>query len=253
MQSDTEKQVKSTPYKVISFTAVVGFIAAYTHFFGLSYRKSFLEGAGFESVGVSLTPDESIYYAVHGFTHGIGALLKLDYWQLDSSRLSIGIGMGLVPMLVWLYRKYLNSYVADSEFMKSCVKSVEDSIFKILGISILSFCAGYFIQVIASILIVSVLAFFWVLMALGIQVGHSDGQKLISTPVCSDIEWEEYEADRVLSCRKQTLSSGTVLSGVRLHLDKRAEYFLSNDGAYEIDNAGKVISFRPIVSRPNDK
>ena len=49
------------PTRTISIAATVGFIATYTHFFGLSYRKSYLEGAGFESINITLSPYESIF------------------------------------------------------------------------------------------------------------------------------------------------------------------------------------------------
>lgn len=242
--------------RTISISALVTFLIAYSHFFGMSYRKSFLEGIGFESVNIKLSPDESIYFAVHGFKSSIKQLMTFDLFSFQASQLMAGLVFSLVIITIWAVKKsnrrptvQMDKPERGNKFYLF-IDQMTDSLPKSIGLSFISLFAGYVLQVVITVVIAVLLVTLWFLMALGIAAGYKDGAALIEKPICYEFNWADKEKDRMLGCRQLQLKDAALVKGVYVHKDSNANYFLSNQGAYEINSKNEVISFRPINVRP---
>ena len=241
------------PTKTISFTAFAGLITAYTHFFGLSYRKSFLEGAGFESLNVSLTPPESIYYATQGYSSALLRAISGEDFSLLSTDF---ISTGLAFVIVILFYKFFDKKIgtgANTKTLKSKIRNMLDkatkNTTKTVITSLIGFVLGYIAQIIFMIVLLAILTVLWAIMSLGIGAGLVDGQNLIRQPICSNINWQKQNKERVLGCRTLPLKDGNSLSGIRIHSEKDTTFFLTNDGAYELKD-GLILSYRAIHKKP---
>ena len=245
------------PTRTISIAATVGFIATYTHFFGLSY----LEGAGFESINITLSPDESIFYACHGFMRALGRLISSDFITFNWSYILPGFSFAAVFFSFWLVKKtpFMTKLIESKE--KSTLgkqigywfNGITDSYIKTLVFSIIGFIIGNALPLLSAVFIIFVLSIFWLLMSLGIGAGESDGSKLLQEPICRELVWEDSQEDRILGCRVIILKDKSELKGLRLHNDDKTTYFLTNKGSYEISKGNEIITFRPIHERPESK
>lgn len=245
------------PPKLLPLSAIVTFLIAYTHFFGMSYRKSFLEGVGFEALSINISPDESIYFAVKGLTGAISKLLKLEIELFDLNHLMPGAVFSIFFIIIWANKKYQfikKSEVEESDdLVKSLIDKMTDTFLKTSIISVISLFSAYFLQLLLAFFFIFTLATLWIIMALGIAAGESDGHALINKAICTDFDWADEgkkDVNRVLGCRRITLNDGREIKGVYIHREKELSYFLANDGAYELNTNKKVLSYRPIHSRP---
>jgi hypothetical protein len=242
--------------RTISISALVTFLIAYSHFFGMSYRKSFLEGIGFESVNINLSPDESIYFAIHGFKSSINQLMSFDLFAFQANQLMAGLVFSLVIITIWAVKKSNIRPIVQQDKPERGNKfylfldQMTDSLPKSIGLSFISLFAGYILQVVITIVIAVLLITLWFLMALGIAAGYKDGAALIEKPICYEFDWTTTEKNRMLGCRQLQLKGSDLVKGVYVHKDNNANYFLSNHGTYEVNSKNEVISFRPINIRP---
>jgi hypothetical protein len=262
MSSKSVATQTGLPTRIVSFTAIVGFVTAYTHFFGLSYRKSFLEGAGFEAVNISLSPEESIYFATHGFVAALAKMISNTSIFLNWSHAMLGGAFALIIFSVWLgttlrrlcLRKYypnLDIISARRNILTWVADSPNNFVTTVI-LSILSIPFGYLVQALFVTIILACLSLFWLIMAMGIAAGYSDGAKMLDNPICIEINWQQQDVDRKLGCRVFNLVNEKSLVGMRVHTDGSYTYFLTNDGAYEIDSGNKVVSFRPVITKKSN-
>lgn len=249
-RSDTKAGLPST---TLFISALLAFFTAYSHFFGLSYRKSYLEGAGFDSVNINLSPDESIYYAIHGFGSSINELLKWDMLSFELIQLLPGLTFTIVILSIWWIKKckstesYLGEAKRENNLLYRIIDRWTDTFYKSILLSLFSLVTGYIFQLAVAIVLATTLIFFWFLMALGILAGNSDGEKRVETPICKRLNWEEFENNIVvLGCKEIYLKGGNSLTGISLHRDSKINYFISNDGLYEISETKEILSFKPI-------
>ncbi|KPV96769.1 hypothetical protein AN214_01230 [Pseudoalteromonas sp. P1-9] len=251
----SESKLTLSP-KLLPLSAIVTFLIAYTHFFGMSYRKSFLEGVGFEALSINISPDESIYFAVRGLTGAISKLLKLEIELFDLNHLIPGAAFSIFFIIIWANKKYQfikkNESEKSDDLIRSFIDKMTDTFFKTSIISIISLFSAYFLQLLLAFLFIFTLATLWIIMALGIAAGESDGHALINKTICTDFDWADEKKkgiNRVLGCRRITLNDGREIKGVYIHREKERSYFLANDGAYELNANKKVLSYRPIYKR----
>ena len=244
------------PTKTVSIAAFLGLLTTYTHFFGLSYRKSYLEGAGFESVTVNLSPNESIYYAIEGLSQPLLKILASESLFFSTSNLIPGIVFSAMFPILWLVNKFspLNNKDSSSEKenslqdkVHSWVQEFPNSKRRTLMLSIISFFMGYVSQVVLIALLVFVLSLLWIFMSMGISLGERAGGMLVETPICKTIQWEKRKSERAIGCREiQVKGQKEPLIGKRMHFDSNVTYFLTNEGSYELSKDKEIISFRPI-------
>ena len=236
-------------------TAIIGLLTAYTHFFGLSYWKSYLEGAGFEALTINLAPPETIYYATQGITSTLSRLLRavldLEIFKIENSLLGIAISLA-----IFLYF-YLKKEISKSKlnqlsirlFFRNKLDRWTDKLLPTLALSLVGFIAGYIVQILFITALLILLSFMWMIMYLGIEVGKQDGTNRVQNSICDVFDWENYNEGRKLGCRTVNLNDGTTLEGLRLFTNNNTTYLITNEGSYEITN-GIISSFRPIHIKP---
>lgn len=253
-RNNQKHSYKSLPALTASITAILGIITAYTHFFGLSYRKSYLEGAGFEGINISLSADESIYYATKGLTQAIARLLSTDMITLYKAFLIPSIYIAIAIFLMWFFPKVFgttfNQIRQDNNIVKKIIAwfdNFHEYFHKTIILSIIGFFAGYVLQIVFALVIIFIITFFLVLMYLGIGAGEVDGRKLTEENICKAVDWKEQKNDRVLGCRIIITSpKNEEIRGIRLHHDEKYYYVISNNGAHEIERSTIKSSKRPI-------
>lgn len=242
--------------KVARLSALTTFLVAYTHFFGLSYRKSYLEGAGFEALNINLSPDESIFYAIYGLKGAIGRLINLDI-IFHPTQLVAGIIFTFFFLLIWYIKKKekngLDSNLSFHDRLHNFIDRMTNSIWKALLLSVYSFVITYVFQLLLTLAFVVLLVTLWLIMALGIAAGLEDGKSRVIDPVCKNFSWENADNDRILGCRRIMLLSGKELKGIYVHRGSDINYVLTNEAAYELNNKKEIISYRPIHVRPENK
>ncbi|WP_432455878.1 hypothetical protein ACRRS0_10610 [Agarivorans sp. QJM3NY_29] len=221
-------------------TGLLGLLAAYSHFFGLSYRKSYLATIGFENAPVTLGADESLYYAVEGSTGGILNLIRMisaDLFILEPALIA-GFAFAVVPLLVRLIS--ISPFPAFK--VRSFVSSISSSTRSALVAAIIGFVTGWVAIIGLIIYLIVGMSIIWLIMSLGMLAGQSEGKKLISEPICQSREIEK----RTLGCRRLLTSDGEELVGLRVHSHNDVQYVLTNSGAYDVSAEGEVLSYRPI-------
>ena len=251
-----------TANRLLVITAILGFLVGYSHFFGLSYRKGYMEGLGFHGISFNLSTEESIYYAMDGIGHFLLSLWKIE-WLIWIPVVAL-IVFGLFSSYQWVRLKYFREKKVEEnkgdesddkpEFtMKGFWKALKNDL---RGCFYAGFMGGIVGAASHTFLMVGTLALifvFWAFGALGIQIGIKQGNELLGKLPCSILVWPEVKNDVVLGCIQWKAKNGKSLVGIRVHQDARATYFLTNEGAYEISPKGEIISFRPIHRRPEEK
>ena len=119
------------PTKTVSWAALIGFLTAYTHFFGYSFFKAKLEVVGFDNVKLSLSTEESLYYAIEALSY---AVFKIDNLVVltQASSLLIGLTVGgfFIPFILYgvkklsLYKEFnpsLKEYESIREYFVSLI------------------------------------------------------------------------------------------------------------------------------------
>ncbi len=256
------------PTLTLSASVILGLLATYIHFFGVSYRKGFLTGAGFESVTINLSPEESIYYAGEALAKIVTNLVvAFDFrnWEV----LVPGIAIGLIPLLLCFWG-YIERRTAKASRKKRKGKSkggqskskpkpfnewMADesrdflSAVKLAGFGVVVGTIG---QILLTLMILFVILLFTMALIAGRDTGIEQGSRLAQSPVCNSFSWDEVDkkTNRVLGCRTVELPDGRQIKGIRVHSDKNVTYILANDGAYELDSKKSIVSFRPVHVRP---
>lgn len=216
----------------------------------MSYLKSYLAGAGFEYVALSLPPDESVYYAVKGLLSTLNQAFTIEILTPKLVHALPGVCFTIPLIFGYVYRKFKNDSPKQSS--QKCLATEATSNIKNLTLAItIGFGGGYILQIIVTVMLISILLFFWLIMSLGSIAGEQDGKKLISSPVCKPVEWTEQKENRILSCRKLTLKNGEELNGIKLFSDSKIIYFITNEAAYELTTNKEVISLRKVITKPS--
>lgn len=255
------------PTKTVSWAALIGFLTAYTHFFGYSFFKAKLEAVGFDNVKLSLSTEESLYYAIEALSY---AVFKIDNLVVltQASSLLIGLMVGgfFIPFIFYGIKK-LNVYKESHPGLKE-YESIGEYFTNLIAGKIHSFKFAFLLALPSSILtalfyvfflgvVIYSITVFWLFAILGMAVGNKTGQEeYVNQSVCKSFDWKDVTANRKLGCRTIDINDGDnskTLKGKRLYKDDKTTYFITNNGAYEISVDGVVQVFIPFHRKPESK
>lgn len=255
------------PTKTVSWAALIGFLTAYTHFFGYSFFKAQLEAVGFDNVKLSLSTEESLYYAIEALTY---AVFKIDNLAIltQASSLLIGLMVGgfFIPFIFYgakklkLYKESNPSLKEYESFGEYFVNLIAGKIHSIKFAFLLAFPSSILTALFYVLFLGGVLyciAVFWLFAILGMAVGNKTGlEEYVNKSVCNSFEWKDVTETSKLGCRTIDINDGDkskMLKGKRLYKDDKVTYFVTNDGAYEISVDGIVQVFIPFHRKPGSK
>ncbi len=245
----------------LSITAILGLIAAYTHFFGYSYFRGYIEGFGLNGAEIDLSPEQAIFYALEGYTRiFLSGSFPRNLEELVPSSLKTGFLFSLVFLTVFIARKFarklefdFSKMRADREGVLSYIGGVLDSNTRSFAAFIMVLFAGSALHFMIAAVIFFVVLLFWLLMILGVASGQSLAYEHIDKNVCEETQWEVIKRNRVANCSAITLKDGTKLIGKELHRSSQVRIFVTNEIVYEISSEGVVRTVVPLVRRPAPK
>lgn len=254
------------PTKTVSWAALIGFLTAYTHFFGYSFFKAKLEAVGFDNVKLSLTTEESLYLAVEALS---SVVFKMDslavFTQASSALVTLMIGGFFIPFIFYAVKKLkkykesnpdLKEYESIGEYF---VHLIESRIHTFKFAFLLAFPSSLLTALLYTLLLGTVIyciAVFWLFAIFGVVIGDKTGQKYVNKPVCESFDWKDVTETSKLGCRTLDVKDGKTvetLKGKRLYKDDNITYFITNDGAYEISASGVVQVFIPFHRKSENK
>ena len=258
---------KSTTF--LTKTRIALLLAIYSPFFGYSYLKGYLHGAGFSNPNIDASPQELILQAVTALVFVFSRLANLEsYAPFAAHSLKIGIIFAVALSTVYLItasiKNSLENKGAPSKIdLNDVIQKLFNWLFdkpKVLLKTIISaisgFVFGFSISYIAIFLFIFSLAFLLSFMILGNLIGESRGKKLTKADICVTKEWDTEEYRRV-GCNTVVLKTpykgSSELAGLRLYTSEDTIYLLTNEGAYEIGDDLTVKIFTPIQIRTDKK
>lgn len=242
-------------------------ITAYSHFFGYSYLKGYLDGAGFPNAHIELSVQETIFYSYQAITDILNrAVLKVD--SLDEMLLTASIRTGFMFSMVALLfvgialtlkktnlidkikdkkANEVGSYL-ENTLIKTPLTPIKSGIFLVVP-----FIFGFAIQYVVIAFILFFVSITWLTLAFGYLIGFNEGQSLTKSDVCHKKEWQQGESRR-MGCNEISIASSEApLQGVRIYKGSKSTFFMTNKGAYEIDQNHNIVMFSPIQQNDTDK
>lgn len=230
--------------------SIIAIISAYSPFFGYSYLKGYLQGAGFRNTQISISVHEAIFQTASAFTKPLLRTFESDLiWQLLKSSIPLLIIFSIAGFFIAIAPLFAkkNSNETKINLQDRLLSWMQDSTItwkRIIALSTMVPAIGICMQYIFLLLFIALLTLAWLTAYIGFLMGHSEGNKLISGDICTQKEWQPEETFR-LSCDFLPLENGKELIGLRIHSGNAITYFITNDGAYEIKNQ-KVIQYTTI-------
>ena len=246
--------------KLFLFPLVVSATVAYTHFFGYSYLKGKLHGAGFSNPEIDISVQESVLQTANGLIQILSRIIHNDHllWFILKESLAIGslvaawvavISLVLRPLL-FFHRKLLDIKLPIGQSIKDQTLDNLVTIKNTALVSTTAFFASTLSVVFGILTFIAGLSAIWFIMHFGYIIGQFVGNELTEDLVCDVRDWGEQE-NRRLGCDVINTKDGSSITGLRVYKSKQTIYFLANAGAYELNTEGKILHFRPIHTRSN--
>lgn len=243
-------------------------VAIYSPFFGYSYLKGYLHGAGFTNPVIEASPQELILQAVIAVGEICTRLFNIDiYKNMLTGALETGALVAIVFSGTYLICLLVrNSKRKDGETNKIDVKMHIQallkwlfrkpiSLFKVSIATSIGFLSGFLLPYLYLIIATLCLAALLFLLLIGSIIGNKAGHDLTLQDICRSQEWQPEETRR-LGCNivrlTQSYNNQTELEGWRLHSSSNTIFLLTNDGAYEIGADLTVKLFTPNQKRNKD-
>ncbi|MFT5420424.1 MAG: hypothetical protein ACI9D5_001168 [Candidatus Endobugula sp.] len=243
-------------YKVLY--VLLTFIVLYSPFFGYSYVKGVLAGAGFSNPYVSISVQESIFQAGLAIQSVMLKITGLNFFDLIFERsLDVSLAVtGVIIVMAAIFRliKFFSLKSLSSKAMS--VNESFDAIYtwfsknpftfmKTVVLAVVGFFIAFLSQYIIVFLSTIGLLLVWLTMMWGNVLGYSVGKSYVNVDICRPYTFKVGQQKQV-GCSQFTLVDGTVLKGGRIYKTNNISYFVTNEGAYEIDSKQRVIYFSPI-------
>jgi hypothetical protein len=257
--TDSTSKPLSSLFTKIGGAVVLGWIASFILFFGYTYLKGYLEGAGFESPIINPSIYDLVYYFLVSIADAIAGLLKINSnGGLLKLIVTTAVSVGVVfTALVLLYKYAAKLKIKDADSKEDSNNLFErlleksGSSFKqyliFLSASTITVTAAYATVIIG---LITLLALPWVIAVSGSVVGNAHGLKQFNKRVCVKAGWSERKEEKIPGCTELVLKSGKALFGKRLYKNKDVTFFITNDGAYEINSKKEIQYFKPFLYRP---
>ena len=253
----TIESVKKTIAPLLTYSAILG---ALLHYFGYTYLKAFLEGAGFYRPHVDISIQEALYQGSEAFTYFLATIIE----KTDPIKFAQALMPGFLFSAAIITAMYLAKIkISRKHFQEKSLaikhkiktyfitpdKHIGHTLAKPLAIFSTSFVSlyGFFALIALATLILSIT--FWVIINLGQTLGFSAGKNKISDHACKQLKLEDIPKSetRKLGCQTLTLSKEfngkTELKGIRIFTSKDTIFFLTRDGSYEVNNQLEVKLF----------
>lgn len=247
-QSDSKKNSSAMKnrsfYSMIKWSVVFAGITTYTHFFGFSFVKGKLQGAGFYSSDISLDVNETLHEAAAATQMGLYSIAK-HFFSDENFQMAIVFAISLpVAYLTLVGLAYLER-TRKVDRAKEVIQNIRSrfrnkysgAIKKTL-ISTALAGVGFVLPYLVSMAMVTFISVLWLGMSMGQNIGETYTKNLIEGKVCKPLP--EAKADVVRECMAMRLSDGSVLSGRILHQEKSKLFFLTNNGSYQINEKLEV-------------
>ncbi len=264
----TSKTDSKTP-KFLTKTRALIIIAVYSPFFGYSYLKGYLHGAGFTNPNLEATPQELVFQALTALNEIFSRLVKADFHdEMTKGSLKLGAIFAAAFTIAYVLSFFVKNQLEKNESSKPIDFSGQAKKFcewlyskpklalKLLTTSTIGFISGFLLSYITLFLIFSSMAVFLLLMILGNIIGEKVGLDLTKKDICTTKEWQEGETRR-LGCNivslKQPFKGKSELKGWRLYSSPNTLYLLTNDGAFEIGSDLTVKLFTPNQKNGEEK
>lgn len=236
-------------------------LVAFVPFHGYTYLIAKLKILGFNGIDINPKLYDLVYYAVESiaepFTHFID---QFFYNILKSILLGVpvtGLLFGLLMLLLSFGQRALRPRLkvpSSSEeyrvkylrWFNNGAHSKKDALKLILAttMEVVSRLVGYFSALLFSLMLMLILFLFAIS---GTAIGENSGKKISRGLVCIDRDVTENELKRgfVFHCVEMVVD-GEILKGRRVYSDDKSTFFITNDGAYQINTEGKVIYYRQV-------
>ena len=236
-----------TSFRVM-LLGLIASTATYSHFYGVSYLNGKLVALGFNGVAVELSTGQSMHFAVEGYIRGLTMAMRAIF-DVSTFLIIVSVFIGLTI----LYVNWKNNFNSLWLTISSKIDNVQITInlrqwamsgvrvFSIIALPILTFLWSYSVLVLSLTVLILVVSLIVAFIGLGSLVGNEVGQAIAAEPICYKVELEKR---RSLGCQTLTLKNGEELKGQRLLSLNGVEYFLTNDGAYEVKEQ-VVIAYTP--------
>ncbi len=249
----TQKNKPSPLLSLVKYSSIGAILTTYSHFFGFSFLKGKLEGAGFPFSNIDPNVNETLHQAAAATAISLNALVKaITKGELLKLGISYGalstISVLLILILIFLNERFLMKYnISGSDIVK--MKSWPNWI-KIISLVGISGISGFLLPYIAIILLFVAIAFGWLGLTFGEQLGQNQINKAIADEICHQLDWSSYKRDVAMGCTTITLSDGSELHGASLFEDLNQQYFITNYGSYRLDNHLNILSYNCFHVRP---
>jgi hypothetical protein len=270
-----DETVEKYPKPIITKWRVIGSLLfslflAWVPFFGYTYLIAMLQSAGFDGVDVNPKVYDLVMFFLAGWTDPITKGLTIPvlskWWELAQIGAKGGLGLFLFMFMASLfvrgveyfsYKKLLGAKYNErpkltlEEMARDLLlDSARDykSFFILLGYSIIAGFMSVFSAVMTIYMFIFFGALLWLLAMMGYLAGNEYGKEISSHYVCTDHEWTEVEIKQGYGKKcAQIQIEGELVSGQRIFSDSQSTFFVTNEGAYQVDPEGKVLYYRPIT------
>lgn len=241
----------------------IGIYLAWVPFYGYTYLIKKLEYAGFDGVDINPKTYDLVYYFLEGWTDPITKALSFPDasipWELVYKIMMFGGLVGLSFILFSFLNRWFSittnkessvvkpwSIKASKVFINAAY-SFKDSLLLFLG-GIVSTSLVVLLEILGLFFIFLLGALLWLLALTGVMSGWKSGSELVKNPICNERPWNDSEINRGYghSC-SQIKIDGKFKEGHRIYSDSNSTFFVTNEGAYQVNNVGEKIYFKTIT------
>ena len=235
-------------------------LATYYSFFGYSYLKGYLIGAGFNNAQIEISVQESIFQTTNAMFNAVKIIAKSNFlsslfWPSVKYGFACAVIFGALAFLFFLARKYFKSKGSQPDafvfdvWIKDWLIIKPFTLGKVAITALASFFAGFSFQYLLALFFITLFVFAWLVIALGNIFGQTMGSKLATHDICVSPDVETASKDSHISCTHLTLSQGKELIGKSIYSSETTIFFVTNEGAYEIDRNLRLLSFTKFLKR----
>ncbi len=209
--------------RLLMIPGVVTVFCAYANFFGYTYLKGKLNAAGFSANYIDLNINEAIYNATLGALHVFS--LIAEYFS---------------EYALWLFGMIFAATIITTIFVHGSKKI---HVINIINKHFFSNIADFMMWLISGYVIFIAMIALLLLMIFGYALGQHHMTKVIEGDICKPLQNSDFSNKlMVRSCTQTPLADGKYLSGRTIFEDESYRYFLTNQGAYQINAQQEIVA-----------
>lgn len=245
-------EIRSRIWLSIFISAVISFVP----FTGYGYLKGYLWAVGFDAPIISPSIYDMVFYcllAVGIFVTKFSVFSTEFPWWVVLEVYIVYLIMYSALVLGAFYFRGENKLDPDWEikdWLKNNVKKSASSwrvfLKSLLFLPLIPTATFAFLLFCVFMLLMVP----WLFGVSGFWAGQFEGTKRFNRDICVELDWSKSEEDRLKSCTVIVTNEDEELRGHKVYETQDRIYFITNKGAYELNQNMKVISQKEYINRP---